>query len=274
MPRSIVERPELTVTALRKKNLKTGQVYTRFPKNERKLEELLTLSRERIILLCQIPDEDNPDHIPNECLVHLLRACRDEPASPYFEHLYKELLERIIRRLPSGESNDGKRIALKDARIQEEVLDRFQALLAEDRNGYDERLDFWEVAFGRALKKLKITVEVKVWRETNRSAPLENPETGEVWAHVSDAVDTSDPFDAGELLKKDYRERLPAAIAKLAPEHRRIIKMFLQGYHAYSTDRNAITIATVLKVSDKTARTRRNQALAALKRVLEKDDEQ
>jgi hypothetical protein len=274
MPQRFAKGPEVAATALKKKDLRTGKVYTRFPKNERRLTELLTLPRERIVLLCQIPDEEDPDFVPNECLVHLVRACREEPANPYFESLYKNLLKRMIRRLPSGESENGKRIALKDSRIQEEVLDRFRMLLAEDRNAYEERLDFWEVAFGKALKKLKITVEVKVWRETNRSSPLENPETGEVWAHVSEAVDPYEPFGSAELLKKDYRERLPAAIAKLNPEHRRIIKMFVEGYPAHSTDEDAITIATVLKVSDKTARTRRKQALAALKRVLEKEDAQ
>jgi hypothetical protein len=272
MPRRVVKGPEVAATALRKKNLKTGKVYTRFPKNERRLTELLTLRRDSIVNLCQIQDEEDADYVPHECLLHLIRACREEPPSPYFECLYKELLERMTRRLPSGDSQDGKRISLKDSRIQEEVLDRFNALLAEDRNGYDERLDFWEVAFGSALKKLKITAEVKVWRETNRSVPLENPETGEVWPHVSEAIDAADPLDAGELLKKDYRERLPAAIDRLTLEHRRIIKMFLEGYPAYSSDVDAITMATVLKVSDKTARTRRKQALAALKRVLEKQD--
>src|SRR4030095_14151561 len=258
---------------LRKKNTTTGAIYKRFPSVEAVLKQLLALPRNEIVLRCEIEDEEDADFVPSECLVSLVRDCRNEPANPHFERLYSALMKRILQRLPAAEIKGGKQILLKESRIQEGVIDGFQELLALDRTAYEERLDFWEVAFGMALKKLKITVEVKVCRETKRSAPLENPETGEVWAHVSEAVDTSDPFDLKELLKKDYREQLPAAIERLALEHRRIVKMCLEEYPAYSTDPDAISIAKVLKVSDKTARTRKKEALAALRRVLEKGDE-
>ena len=254
---------------LRKTNAETGVVYKRFPANQEALTRLHALPRAEVVTRCEIEDERDPNYVPSECIVSLVRSCRDDTANPGFERLYSALMIRIIQRLPKAETKDGKKVLLKESRIQEGVIDNFQELLALDRISYEERLDFWEIAFGLALKKLKCTVENKVWRETNRSTTLENPETGQIWAHVSEAVGFSDPFDAEELLKKDYREQLPAAIDRLSPEHRRIVKMCLEEYPAYSTDPEAISIAKVLKVSDKTARNRRTEALAALRGVLE-----
>ena len=265
--------PNIHPTQLRKKHGETGVTYVRSAKVEAILSQLLTLPREEVALRCEIEDEGSGNFVPSECLVSLVRGCRSESASSYFERIYAALMKRILRRLPVAEVKEGKQLRLKESSIQEGVIDYFQKLLALDRTTYEERLDFWEVAFGVALKKLKTTVEVKVWRETNRSTPLENPETGEIWAHVSEAMDSSDPFDPEKSLTKDYRERLPAAIDRLTPEHRRIVTMCLKELPAYSTDPNAISIASVLKVSDKTARTRKKEALAALKRVLEKGDE-
>ena len=258
---------------LRKKNAATDAAYERFPANETVLAQLFALPREEIVIRCELEDEKDPNFVPSECIVSLVRSYRDESANPDFERIYRALMRRVLQRLPAAESKDGTKVFLKESRIQEGVIDHFQELLALDRTSYEERLDFWEVAFGKALKRLKITVEDKVWRETNRAATLENPLTGEVWDHVSEAAGTSDPFDVEELLKKDYREQLPAAIDRLTPEQRRIIKMCLAEYPAFSTDPDAISIAKVLKVSDKTARTRKTQALTALRRGLKQGDE-
>ena len=267
------KKTDIAPSPLRRKNVKTGATYKRFPSLEAVLKQLLALSRNEIVLRCEIDDEDHADFVPSECLVYLVRSCRNEPASPHFERLYTALMKRILQRVPTAESKDGKKLYLKESRIQEGVIDSFQELLALDRTTYEERLDFWEVAFGMALKKLKITVQDKVWRETKRSALLEDPETGEVAAHVSEAPGTSDPFDPEELLKKYYREQLPAAIESLTPDQRRIIKMCLEGFPIDSIDPNVVTISKALNLSEKTVRTRRKDALAALKRILEKGDE-
>lgn len=268
------KRPQhdAALSPLRKKNARTGEVYKRFQSVEAILKHLLFLPREDVVLKCELDDEKASDFVPSECLVHLVRSFRNESANPHFERIYSALMRRILQRLPKAESPDGKKIYLKEGRIQEGVIDSFQELLALDRTSYEERLDFWEVAFGRALKKLKITVQDKIWRETKRAVPLEDPETGEIAAHVSKAMDMSDPFDPEELLKKDYREKLPAAIEGLSPDLRRIIKMCLEGFPIDSTDSNAVTISKTLKLSEKTVRTRRKEALLALKTILEQGD--
>lgn len=263
--------PEKVISPLRKCKL-TGEQYRRNEKVESVLSCLLVLSREDILLKCEIEDESNVEFVPSECLVHLVRICRNEVANHFFEGIYRVLMKRILLRLPSAESKDKRRIYLKESQIQEGVIDNFQELLALDRTSYEDRLDFWEVAFGMALKMLTITVQDKVWKETNRSMPLENPETGEVFSHVLEAAGASDPNDPSELLKKDYREQLPAAIASLPPDKRRIITMHLEGFLIYSDDPNVVTISKALKLSDKTVRTKKNEALSALKKFFEKGE--
>jgi DNA-directed RNA polymerase specialized sigma24 family protein len=262
------------LSPLRKKNAKTGELYRRFESVESVLKQLLALPREAVVQKCEIDDESNVNFVPSECLVHLVRICRNERPTSYFERLYGALMKRILLRLPPAESKDRKRLYLKESRIQEGVIDSFQEILALDRSMYDERLDFWEVAFGRALKKLTVTIQDKVWRDTNRSKPLEHAETGEILAHVVEAAGTSDPFGAEELFGKNYREQLPAAIGSLAPDKRRIIKMCLEGFPIDSIDPNVVTISKALNLSEKTVRTKRKQALAALKKFLEKGDKQ
>lgn len=255
---------------LRKKQLDSGKVYTRVPQIQQKLEELLALPREQVLLRSTEQDDTSPGYVPTECLVYLVRACREEDANPFFEGLYKALLERIIRTMPSGESKDGKRIALEESRIQEEVLDRFRELLARDRRVYEERLDFYEVRFGMALKRLKLTVEREVRADMKPLSPLENPDTGEIGSHVEEAVGLFNPFDSQECREKDYRVRLSAAINSLTLEQKRIVTMHSSGIPFDSKDPNAVTIAKALKLSDKTVRTRYREALAKLKRILEK----
>jgi len=263
----------MSIPSLQKIYAKTGKPYNRYRSNEAVLLQLLALSREEMVLRCEHEEENDSDFVPSECLVHLVRSFRDDPANPHFERIYKALMKRILQRLPQAKSPDEKKLYLKESRIQEGVIDSFQELLALDRTNYEERLDYWEVAFGSALKRLKVTVQDKVWRETSRSVPLENQETGEIRTEVSEAAETSDPFNPEELLKKDYRQQLCAAIDRLTPEHRRIVKMYLEGFPANSSDPNTMSIAKALKVSDKTARTRRQDALVALKRAVERGDE-
>ncbi len=72
------------------------------------------------------------------------------------------------------------------------------------------------------------------------------------------------------MREKDYRVRLSAAINSLTLEQKRIVTMHSSGIPFDSKDPNAVTIAKALKLSDKTVRTRYREALAKLKRILEK----
>ena len=64
------------VTPLRKKRLRTEELYTRIPEIEGKLVELEGLSRDDLLARIQIRRRDDPGYIPSECLLYFVRASR------------------------------------------------------------------------------------------------------------------------------------------------------------------------------------------------------
>lgn len=259
---------------LRKKDAKLKRVYTRPRIIHEKLKELLALPRAEVLSRCEITDKNSQEYVPSECLVHLLRACRDEPTDRLFERVYKTLMGRIVHRFNAGKDNSNRPVAFQDLQIRDKVLDRFNEMLMKDRNSYFDKLDFYEVRFDRSLKLLRITVEKQVRKETNRSVPLEDPESGEVFADVDEAAGAFDPFQTESSDKKDYRSRLDAAIAILPPEQKQIVTMLRMEFPIYSENPKVMTIAKALKRSDKTIRTHRDKAFASMKAFLEKGDTQ
>jgi hypothetical protein len=137
----------ITPTPLRKRTLK-GDLYTRPPEIEGKLLELSGLPREEAVTRCKIPERDDPAYVPSECLLHFVRSFRENPARPEFEVLYRLLATRLLRKLPRDSGR------LDDTLIREEVFGRFCELLAEDLRSYSERLDFFEIRFDKAFKRV------------------------------------------------------------------------------------------------------------------------
>jgi len=258
--------------ALRKKDSKLGKVYTRPRKIHEELKLLLALPRAEILQRCEIEEKTSPLYVASECLVHLLRACRTEPPNSYFEGIYKALHSRIVRRLRSGVSSDGESVALSALTVRDKVVDRFNELLMRDRSGYADKLDFYEVRFDRTLKLLTITTQRQVWKETNRQAPLQDPESGEIFAEVDEAAGAVDPFENEDSDEKDYRLRLEAAIDNLPAPQKRIVTMLKLGIPIDSIHPEAVTISKTMNRSEKTIRTMRNKAFAAIKAFIEKGD--
>lgn len=263
-----------TPLPLRKRDSRLGKVYTRPRKIHEELKGLLALPRSEVLLRCQIVEKANSGYISSECLVHLLRASRDEPSNSYFEGVYKTLLSRIFRRLRSGVSPDGDSVALQGLLVRDKVVDRFNELLMRDRSGYVDKLDFYEVRFDRTLKLLTIAAQRQVWKETKRAAPLQDPESGEIFVEVDEAAGAFDPFEGEDSDKKDYRFRLQAAIDLLPPEQKRIVTMLKLGVPIDSINPETVTIAKAMKRSEKTIRTMRNKAFASIKAFIEKGDSQ
>jgi len=173
------------LTALRKRKL-DGKLYTRTAAVEAKLTELVELSRDDLIVRCEITAKADQNYVPTECLVYFVRATRHDSSEAWFERLYKELIRRVLQRLPrEAKTSSGE--TLTSERIRETVLDRFLQMLAIDRQGYCDRLDFLEVAFDSALASLRMDGRRSAWRDEKRSAPLEDEETGEVLAVVEEA---------------------------------------------------------------------------------------
>ncbi len=261
------------VTPLRKKNL-GGTLYTRDPKVEAKLAELGGLTRDELVARCSIRRRGDPDYVPSECLVYFVRASRSDHTVAGFERLYKILVKRVLRVLPREESADGKTVSLTKAVIRDKVFGQFVELLSRDRAEYSEKLDYFEIRFDGALANLRRDAQKQAWRDENRSVSLEyDGETGELAEEVERAAGSFDLFSQSEIDSPDYRSRLDTAIDTLLPEQMRIIEMLRKGIPIDSKDADTVTIAKALGKSEKTIRTHRDKAFAALRVAMLGDDQ-
>ena len=240
-----------------------GGLYERIPEIEAMLPELAELSRDALTSRCEIRSSANSAYVPSECLLYFVRASRRDNSDAWFERLYKILLERVMRSLPRPDTSDGA-VSLTKERIRDQVLDRFIALLASDRAAYAEKLDFFEIRFDMALKRLRLDAQKSAWREENRSRPFEDDETGEVSSEVEKAVGAYNPFENAESHDEAFRLRLDEAIDALPPEQSRTMHMLLLGYQIDSIDPSVMTIAKALGRTEKSVRNYRDRALVSL----------
>jgi hypothetical protein len=265
---------EAMAMPLRKRRL-SGELYERDPKVEALIAELAVLPRDGLIAQATITNRSNPRYIPSECLVHFIRASRSDNNEAWFERLYRILMERVLRSLPRAESFDGKTESLTRGTVRDKVYSGFVELLSTDRAAYVDKLDYFEVRFDGAVASLRRDAQEQAWREENRSRPLEyDEESAELSPVVESAAGTYDPFASSDFDDLAYRLRLDAAIDALPPEQRRIIHMLRQGFPIDSKEPDVMTIAKALNRSEKTIRTYRDKAFAALRATMAKGDEQ
>src|SRR3954454_23117683 len=114
------------ITPLRKRTLDETP-YKRDSKVEALLAKLELLPRAELVARCQIADRSDPGYVPSECLMHFVRATRQDNSDQHFERLYKILLSRVLRALPNHEKSDGElvRISQTKSRIRDAAFDRF-----------------------------------------------------------------------------------------------------------------------------------------------------
>jgi DNA-directed RNA polymerase specialized sigma24 family protein len=264
----------MVITPLR--NTKPGgEPYTRVELIEAKLRELEELSRDELLVRAEIRSRTDPGYVPSECLLYFLRASRCNNSDAWFERLYKVLIERVLRSLPRPDHSDGKTASLTNEAIRDKVFDRFVQLLAADRQEYAPKLDFFEIRFDMALKRLRQDAEKQAWRDENRSVALEfDEETGEISAEVEAAAGSVNPIESLENCDEAFRLRLEAAIGALPVEQRRTIQMLRLGIQMHSTDPDVMTIAKALGgKSAKTIWNYRERAIKALRAVLQDESE-
>jgi hypothetical protein len=235
---------------------------------ESKIIELTLLSRNDLVTRCTIRQKDDPAYVPSECLLYFVRESRANRPDTYFEKLYKLLSERVLRCLPNDSSLNGKTTSLTKSAIREKVFGHFVELLANDRNDYSDKLDYYEINFAEALKKLRLDAQEQAWQNENRSTTLHDEETSEPTVEVERAVGSFDPFNTSEFSSDIYRFDLNEAIDTLPPLQKRIIVMLQRDFPIDSKDPNVITIAKTLGKSEKTIRTHRDKAYATLRTTL------
>jgi DNA-directed RNA polymerase specialized sigma24 family protein len=144
--------------------------------------------------------------------------------------------------------------------------------LHRDLREYNERLDFFEIRFNRALKTLRMDVEKQVRKENEKFESLgQDEESGDLSPDVERAAGSFDLFEAQKKCDPDYRLRLLQSIRSLPELQRTIIEMLLKDFPIDSQDPNVMTIARAVKKTEKTVRNQRDRAFATLKAALTKE---
>nr|WP_306917226.1 DNA-binding response regulator [Rhizobium mesoamericanum] len=274
-PEPDIYRNGYTVVAPLRKRRLTGEVYERDRKVETLIAELAAMPRYELIGRAAITKRSDPAYVPSECLVYFIRASRHDNNEAWFERLYRILMERVLHSVPRSESSDGKTESLTRSVIRDKVFSRFVEMLSADRASYVDKLDYFEVRFDGAVASLRRDAQEQAWRDENRSQPLEyDEESGELTAEVERAAGAYDPFAAPDFDDPVYRSRLNAAIEALPPEQIRIIHMLKEGFPIDSKEPDVMTISKALGRSEKTIRTYRDKAIAALRSALADGEQQ
>lgn len=257
------------IEPLRQRKITSGDLYVRDAQIMAKLIELSDVAPAELSRRVSISSQADPDYVPSECILYFMRKTRTANSDHRFESFFRILRERVLRRLPRVEGPNGYLTALTAESIRDDVFGRFVELVAADRATYDERLDFFEVRFDQAIKRLILTAREKALLLQNRSTSIETDDaTGEPSPEVELAAADFHRREASEFDDPGFRLRLDAAIDGLPTNQGRIIQMLRQGVQIDSKEKGQVTIANALDLSEKTVRNQRDRAYATLRDVL------
>lgn len=250
-----------------RKTKSCGTPYTRPAKIEEAIARFRGLSPQQLAEVAQGSDADSPQHVPSECLVYFLRIGLASDAVDEWEPVFRVLRERIFNSLVR------RRHALRgdsatDLEVEESVLGVFTEKLCEDRVGYCDKLDFFEVRFNLALKALRTDQERKVGRRASREEPLLGNAEGKAETVSSDTakalvalLESRDTESRNEL----YRSEVAEAIRDLPPDQQRVIHLLSLGMPITSADPDEPTITKALGCVEKTVHNRRDRAFATMR---------
>lgn len=253
------------VRPLRKTKL-DGTPYFRRKVIETEIDEIATISAAELVRRAAIWPSNASGFVSPEALLYFVRSL---PSGSHRDKLTEHLLGRVVRRIPRAADAGSHSESLTRMNIREDVVDRFVDLLMGDRDGYEDRLDYYEINFNSAIATARQDASNRHWTHENRSDELGSDEV-EVSERVEAATGDYDPFDADELDKKDYRLLLDDAIDSLPEFQRRIVEMLRQEIPIESKDPSIDSISKVLCKAEKTIRTHRDKAFASLRLRLER----
>lgn len=257
---------------LRKKT-PDGKPYRRRDEVEALIDTLEEMPRDALIERMRIASPTHPNFLPPECLLHFVRKSKRDNSTRQFELMYKALMARVERAatVPGAvHFVEGKRaITARAAKIIEAVVFAFEVKLTQDRNGYHDGLDYFEINFASATKLLRSTARTKIDSEQDREQPLSYNDDETISSEVEAAAGSFDPLNSEKIDDPAYRSALAAAIKELPVEERDVVVLMLKDYQIDSKEPNVTTIRSLLDCSEKTVRNRRDRALAKLRRALE-----
>ncbi len=260
---------KMSIEPLRKHKT-TGELYTRRSPVIDLIAASLTWSFDDLLDRAAIRDRRNEEYVPSEVLVYHMRQTKSDNSDRRFVPLYNILRDRIEAACPRpnhqilGKVYEDARIA----EIRDATVNHVTELMFADRQGYDERLDIYEVVFDKAVHSAHITKLRKVKRRNNATEEVEDLDTGEVRLVVEAALDRYKKTGLTAEEDLDYRIHLRRAIDALPSDEREVIDLMLADIQIESNKDGEPSMVELLGCSEKTVRNRRNRALSKIKKAL------
>ncbi|WP_372718357.1 RNA polymerase sigma factor [Novipirellula sp.] len=261
MKKSTLVNPVTVVPPLRSRTMKNDEPYVRRPDIEDLLQRLLSTDIEEVARRASIFDQDDPEYLPPEVLVHYLRRLKNEDGSEAYRQIFMSVRQHFLQRLKVNRWHDSGGRVIEDrfqAEVRDRVMDRAMEILCGDRMEYDSRLDYYEVNFNGAVARARSTAKRDLCEqektENSRSldAAMNSDDAAEVDAALRSLQGESENFS--DVI---YRSEVLSAINSLPIEEREVMLMLVEGYKIKE-------IAEKVGCTPKTASERRNRARAKL----------
>ena len=250
------------------KKLDEGGFYSRRPEIEAGIDEALTQSAETVLRRAAIRNVRDPDYMPMECLLHLMREARlgkdKAMEGKLYVHFMSRCEARLKRAIPDGSRTDA-------ADLRDEVMFKFNVMFARVGTNEDATaLDYYEVSFNQAFQFLwwkqvrkdnarkKILVDIGQEKDED-GRPLDEENT---LAKLSEAARS--PAQQENYV---YLGEVGKFLATLSPADRETVRLVLiEGYTIESDDPEEVTAAKILGVGRRAINKRLAKVAVALKK--------
>jgi len=249
------------------RGLKNGGRYKRRPEVEAQIDALLQLPAEEVARRARDEGPSSQDFVATEVVLYFIRQKRTDQQQLALKSLYETLRHRI-KSLHLGARRTAGQLTLEE--VEERLLYRFEELLCLDRQGYEERLDYFECVFNSGLFTLRINAIRDVKRKMPKSLePLETEGQTEASPNVEQALARFAGQSPDDKREEEYRLKLFEVINRLPEDLKRVIEMHdLRGIPIHSDLPGVTSVENILGIGEQTVRKRRKQALLALQKGL------
>jgi len=249
-----------------------GKLYTRPPEIEAATDAALTQDLDTQLRRALIRDTHDPEYLPSECLLHLVREARRRHDDAARDALLLLLLARVEANLNA--KVDGQIPGAVE--LREDILGDFAELFAIDGSPNDRHeLDFFEVRFNRAFFTFRATRARSELARLSSQTPLPEPSDeielieqeldDEVLARLADLQGVG-----GNPEDRLFRKQVFDAIKALPLDERKaVVLVHLLGFQQGSEDPNETTAATLCVVDVRTIQNRLKRAFAKLSKLQE-----
>lgn len=179
----------MRIEPLRKRTA-NGELYTR----RDEIVAFIRLSQEwpfnELLDKAAMRDRRHADYVPSKVLLYHLRQTKTDNADGRFMALYNILLDRIEAACPRPNSRRGDKDVedFRVAEIRDKIIERVTELMFEDRRGYVEQLDAYEMFFDRAVRSVRIDRFRQVSGRENATESVVHHDGSE---DISDVINTA-----------------------------------------------------------------------------------